>query len=228
MESNPNWRGGLSHQKCTSCGKDLSPNNRSGLCRKCAFTGEKNPFYGKKHTPQTHEKMSSSQQKRDPNTRHVIEWSSDERSKNAKKRWDRMSEPERKKRMIPFIEAGLKANKKSSQTKIEVVVGSVLDSLHVQHQNNVQIGAYNVDLLLGNKIIVECFGDFWHCNPKVYGPEYQNKSLHCAASDKWEKDKKRIEHLESLGYRVLVLWEYDIKRSINTVEEELLDAINRG
>ena len=47
-ESNPNWRGGISKKYC-KCGKEISPSNET--CRVCYKTdGDKNPFFGKKHT----------------------------------------------------------------------------------------------------------------------------------------------------------------------------------
>lgn len=47
-ESNPNWRGGVSKKYC-KCGKEISPANET--CRVCYKTdGDKNPFFGKKHT----------------------------------------------------------------------------------------------------------------------------------------------------------------------------------
>lgn len=50
-ENNPNWKGGISNPVCPSCGNNMSP--LATLCRNCAFDGEKNPFYGKKHNEKT-------------------------------------------------------------------------------------------------------------------------------------------------------------------------------
>jgi group I intron endonuclease len=47
-QKNPNWKGGVSKKYC-SCGKEISPSNKT--CRICYKTeGDKNPFFGKKHT----------------------------------------------------------------------------------------------------------------------------------------------------------------------------------
>lgn len=57
-------------------------------------------------------------------------------------------------------------------------------------------------------VIVEFFGDYWHCNPKFYDSKYYHKILKVTASEKWEFDKKRIDEiLELTGYSVLVIWE---------------------
>lgn len=69
--------------------------------------------------------------------------------------------------------------------------------------------------------IIEFNGDYWHCNPKKYGPEYYNASKNLLAKDIWEKDKSRKEHLERLGYDVMIVWEYDWR---NNQEETINKA----
>lgn len=52
---NPNWRGGSSTHYC-ECGKEIGYNHIT--CSDCRDrTGENNPFYGKKHTKETKEKI---------------------------------------------------------------------------------------------------------------------------------------------------------------------------
>jgi group I intron endonuclease len=47
-QNNWNWKGGVSKKYC-GCGKEISPSNET--CRLCYNTkGDKNPFFGKKHT----------------------------------------------------------------------------------------------------------------------------------------------------------------------------------
>jgi G:T-mismatch repair DNA endonuclease (very short patch repair protein) len=64
-------------------------------------------------------------------------------------------------------------------------------------------------VLNDEKIIIECYGDFWHANPKMYDAEdfvFENVK----ASQVWERDKARIEIL-SKEYRIIHIWESDIK-----------------
>jgi len=56
-EKNPNWRGGISNQKC-ECGKKKSGGKTCMLCRN--ISGDKNPFYGKTHTIETIQKIQES------------------------------------------------------------------------------------------------------------------------------------------------------------------------
>jgi group I intron endonuclease len=49
--SNPNWRGGKTYFKCPSCGKEYRVGVMVTSCIKCKdVSGEKNPFYRKKHS----------------------------------------------------------------------------------------------------------------------------------------------------------------------------------
>lgn len=80
---------------------------------------------------------------------------------------------------------------------------------------------YDCDILIpiqqGIKkpIVIECDGDFIHCNPKFYAEDYirfTNSLDKRTAKDIWEKDKKRTEQLEAKGYIVIRLWEEDIRK----------------
>jgi len=66
------------------------------------------------------------------------------------------------------------------------------------------IGIYNKQ---ENEEIIECFGDYWHCNPKSYTSDYYHKRVHKTAVEIWKADKQRIDVLEELGYSVRIIWE---------------------
>ena len=56
------------------------------------------------------------------------------------------------------------------------------------------------------KTILECDGDWWHGNPAKY--PHPNKMQ----IDRRERDKKRTAELKSKGFRVIRLWESEIKQ----------------
>lgn len=60
-EENPNWRGGTTFFNCPKCGKETrigSKNIERKTCMDCRdINGKKNPFYGKKHSEETKEKL---------------------------------------------------------------------------------------------------------------------------------------------------------------------------
>lgn len=78
--------------------------------------------------------------------------------------------------------------------------------------SNKQISKYTVDYVNENtKHIIEINGDYWHCNPKLFKPDYYNSSIGMTASEKWKYDENRKKYLENLGYSVTIIWETDLK-----------------
>lgn len=61
LETNPNWKGGKSYFKCPECGVVIKRHNKNQVsCVECRDrSGDKNSFYGKKHTNETKEKIRS-------------------------------------------------------------------------------------------------------------------------------------------------------------------------
>lgn len=57
--------------------------------------------------------------------------------------------------------------------------------------------------------IIECYGDYWHCNPKRFAPDFYHKVAHKTAQEIWDFDAQRLQELKSLGYEVIVIWESD-------------------
>jgi len=70
-EKNPNWKSGVSKNKC-KCGKEISPSNET--CSNCRIrTGENNPFFGKEHSEETKKKLSENRKGKKPtNMKEVI------------------------------------------------------------------------------------------------------------------------------------------------------------
>lgn len=62
------------------------------------------------------------------------------------------------------------------------------------------------------KLVIEIYGNRWHANPNMYNDE---DIIHLWAGDFTakeirDKDRLRINHIKSLGYDVIVLWEDEI------------------
>ena len=85
-----------------------------------------------------------------------------------------------------------------------------------------------VDILLDKyKIVIECNGDFWHANPKIYKDTdiFHTYSGAKTAKEIWEHDKNRTEHIESFGYKVFIAWEHDYNNDLANLEENILYEI---
>lgn len=93
-----------------------------------------------------------------------------------------------------------------------------LELLLVDYKTNVKIGKYRPDYINEDtKHIVEVYGDYWHCNPKLFSEDFYHPQLKKTAREKWQLDSERQEYLESLGYNITVVWESELQEFIKTL-----------
>ena len=97
--------------------------------------------------------------------------------------------------------------------------------MNVPFQEQVTIDKYTVDFLVAEKYVVECYGDFWHCNPHQYTSSYFNRGKKKTADEIWKRDTERKTVLENMGYKFLCLWETDIKNNPTIVRSKLKKSI---
>ena len=111
--------------------------------------------------------------------------------------------------------------KVSKVNTIETKVATILESMNVPFEQQVAIDRYTVDFLVDKKYIVECYGDFWHCNPHQYTSSYFNKGKKKTAEEIWERDNQRKEQFQKMGYKFLCLWESDIRNNVKIVRSKI-------
>lgn len=109
----------------------------------------------------------------------------------------------------------------TSLNKIEQKVFDMLSKMRVQFNVQVSIDKYNVDFLVNGKYIIECYGDFWHCNPSKYSPDYFNRGKKKTAQEIWERDKERRRLFQDMGYQFIHLWETDIRDNPKKVRSKI-------
>jgi len=114
----------------------------------------------------------------------------------------------RKKQVLPF-----------NDSKIEVKIQDFLKQLKIEfftHQYMKIEHGYQCDILIpAMNLIIECDGDFIHCNPAKYSPDfvrYPNSKGNQPACVIWERDRIRTKELIQKGFKVLRLWEFEIKK----------------
>ena len=102
---------------------------------------------------------------------------------------------------------------------------TLIKNINEEHLNNIFYGdnefiitdenrSYKPDFInIKTNKIIEFYGDYWHSNPVKYDKNYYNKTLHLYTYEIWDKDKKRITQLEKLGYKILIIWEYEYKKN---------------
>lgn len=97
------------------------------------------------------------------------------------------------------------------KSKLEDVVVNIIKQKISKIERSYPISNIFVDIYVPEKnLVIECLGDYWHMNPKKYSPTDLNKSTKRTAQEQWEKDKRRKLFLESLGYKVIEIWESEI------------------
>jgi hypothetical protein len=80
------------------------------------------------------------------------------------------------------------------------------------------------DIRVG-KVLIELNGDFWHANPSKYAPNDVIKFPRrppCFASDLWSRDAQKVGDAIKQGYRVVTLWEQELKLDF---ERTILNAL---
>lgn len=118
-------------------------------------------------------------------------------------------------------------------TSIEIKIQTILKQLEIEfftHQYMKEIKhAYQCDILIpeqkgiNQKTIIECDGDFFHMNPNKFSPEDKIFKKGMTAKEKWELDELRTTQLEEVGFRVIRLWENEIKKmEVNGLRERLI------
>ena len=68
-------------------------------------------------------------------------------------------------------------------------------------------GQITSDIFIPSKnLIVECYGDYWHCNPIKYKGDFFHKNCNKFASDIWGLDQNREKEIRK-NYNLNVIWE---------------------
>ena len=70
----------------------------------------------------------------------------------------------------------------------------------------------------------------WHANPEKYKPDDEINTWGglMKASEIWEKDKIKKDHIESFGYKVIYFWENDLRKNKEKAYERILNEINQN
>ena len=104
------------------------------------------------------------------------------------------------------------ATKDITHSKNQYKIFNQLKALDINWKDERFAGGFaQVDMVnekLG--VIIEYFGDYWHCNPKDFKPTQYNKSLHMTAQEKWIKDDERLNKILARSKTcslIIVIWE---------------------
>jgi very-short-patch-repair endonuclease len=132
-----------------------------------------------------------------------------------KKLWLEKTEEEKNKIILRLNDAMIQSK---SSTKIEVKVGDFLNSLNVEYNKNYRIGKFLVDFYLPSiNLVIECDGDYWHANPKIY----KCKILTDAQIKNIDRDIRKNKMLSENKIECIRFWESDIKNNFELIKTEI-------
>jgi len=234
---------------CEKCKTIIPCTNKQGKCNICRDrTGENNPFYNKHHSEQSKLELSKKcsiaikEKWLDKDYREkVIRLSSKPRNPNfgkeqssRVKKWFNDNPIQKEIRSIIM--------KKSWEDGLIVKNGYSCNSSHLEKQFFQELKEININLKekytikigkkwlfpdiidIDKRLIIEFFGDYWHCNPEIYKENYE--ILGITSKYIWNNDNIRIQKLKSSGYNVIIVWESDYKKDKNQVLEKIKPFIN--
>jgi len=215
-------------------------------------SGEKNPFYGHKHTKKSKEKMlwhkDMSYEEylshykdgvlfggKTNNLETINKRVESIRKKMKGKTYEELFGPEKAAQLkkeksektkqllknvkgMGFPKDGTMKIRRAKQicpkkdTKIEQKIEGFLQLLGMEYNKHAYMNcirdAYQCDFLIPSlKTIIECDGDYWHGNPR----RFTGEKLKEFQIQQREKDQQRTEQLVNHGYKVIRLWESEIK-----------------
>ena len=100
---------------------------------------------------------------------------------------------------------------------------SKIHNIHIQHALNESEYMIPTTKLKADgycketNTIYEFHGDFWHGNPKLFNSKKINTVTKNTFGELYTKTLEREQQIKSLGYNLVVLWEYDWNRLIKSV-----------
>jgi G:T-mismatch repair DNA endonuclease (very short patch repair protein) len=220
-----------SKDKTICCRNHLNKLKGTSLCKSCSLklqTGEGNPFYGKKHTKKTLLKISKSRKGKGTGNNNAMSnpiWRK-KSSENLKKKWASGELEETRKLMSEHMKKTIRSG------KIKYGVTSKKEKQIIQflkEHNITSIQSYRVDTKICDiyisslNLIIEYFGDYWHCNPDKYDENYFNQKKGKTAKQIWDYDKNKIDLIRNFGYNLEVIWENDLKHD----NKKILEILNK-
>jgi|APSaa5957512535_1039671.scaffolds.fasta_scaffold58480_1 G:T-mismatch repair DNA endonuclease (very short patch repair protein) len=161
-------------------------------------------------------------------------------SKSVKKLWEDPEYSENQvNKMIQFYidnpEARVKASERRAKIKIpfrdskpELLTQSILKEHNItfkKHKNfKLSDSNHQADIVVEPYHVIEVFGDYWHCHPKKYDADEPRKfkGKFVKVKDIWIYDKYIIDGMKEYGYKVLVVWESELKGDLEKTTKKIL------
>lgn len=112
-----------------------------------------------------------------------------------------------------------------TQTKPQIAVNNMLESLGIRYRNEENFVYYSIDNYLPDgDLAIEVMGDYWHASPIKYPSELNDRQRHVVSRDK----AKHTYIKNKYGFEILYLWESDINKQPELCERLIVEYINNS
>lgn len=118
----------------------------------------------------------------------------------------------------------LKENPIVTNTKPQLIINKLLDSLNIKYLREKDFKYYAVDnYLINNNLIIEVMGDYWHGSPIKYK---EFNKLNSTQRKNIKQDKSKNTYiLKYYNINILYLWEFDILNNLDLCEKLILEYV---
>ena len=141
-------------------------------------------------------------------------------SSSIKKRMKNLSKEEKRKMTSKARETFHDHGGYSSN--LEKIIQKILVELGENFIHNKNKFGYNWDIIIEDKkLIIEIQGTLFHADPEFYNSDFSIRGWF-TAKDVWEKDRVKKEKAESNGYKVIYIWEKEIRKKTNKMLEDMV------
>jgi G:T-mismatch repair DNA endonuclease (very short patch repair protein)/predicted transcriptional regulator len=211
-------------------------NSLNNVCKKCSLDkqkGEGNPFYGKKHSEKSKNKISENRKGKSLGNDNAM--SNPIYRKKAidsiTKKWVNGEMEHVRKIMSKTGKENHTLGKIKSiiKSKAELEIKNLVEDLGFDVISSFRVSSKICDIYIPKlNLIIEYNGDYWHCNPKKYNKEFFNRKKNKLAWEIWKYDLLKLELIKELGYNIEVVWESDYKKDKQIIKNIINNYDNRN
>jgi very-short-patch-repair endonuclease len=150
----------------------------------------------------------------------------DSRSKRMKKVWDTVYTDEQKDKIVGALVSANNCgrSKLSENFKQELINNKLYDGFESEQPFH---GFIPDEINHSLKLIIEVYGDVYHCNPKQYSDDTEYVPvIQRTVGQQRQRDKIRLAAFYKHGYTTIIVWENDIYRELDNQIKRIKDAID--
>jgi G:T-mismatch repair DNA endonuclease (very short patch repair protein) len=106
------------------------------------------------------------------------------------------------------------------RSKKEKEIIKEIKKLGYEVKHSLKIDTKICDIFLPKlNLVIEYNGDYWHCNPEKYSPDYFHQVKKKTAKELWEYDNNKIDLIKKKGYNLVIVWETDLKEDPDLIKK---------